>query len=407
MCFAPAGTSLGNLSSGEAIVLDAAPCHRIGDARHHVIKYTAVATSRYREYFPQKDGSTPRDFTRRSDPVAVHVPASVRPVAPQVLYVVPTFGWQRETQTNQKRSVRMGGGLRIYLDRPWYSSGAGELLGAALSTGGPVDREEWKGFITQWGQDPIWESTPLEAFPRPEHFTDSVAVEHQLPLDAVVPSGAPRIVNVAGHQVQFDTERKLWFCDLTVNTERPTYAPFVRLALVRYQPFALREAKLSRVVLADFAQLTPERTATVTADPFDPGRIRVSISGPAPRGPLAAAPRSDRATGITVEVQERQLGIQSDLAWKTVGNFNVERDQPIAGTPDPDFILWSGSVRFPAALNSLEADRYRLLIQEHEYMFADGPADVIRASRLVYAETLMLDAALLNPPPTAASRTTL
>jgi hypothetical protein len=406
ICFAPAGTSLGNLASGEMIFRDAAPCHRLGDARHHMIEYTAVATSRYREYFPQNEGSTPRDFTRRSDPVAVHVAASVRPVAPHVLYVLPTFGWQRETHTNQKRSVRIGGGLRIYLDRPWYSSGVGELLGAALWTGVPVDREEWKGFITQWGQDPIWESTPLEAFPRPEHFTDSVAIEHQLPLDAVLPSGAPRTVTVAGHQVQFDTERKLWFCDITVNTERPTYAPFVRLALVRYQPFALREAKLSRVVLADFAQLTPERTATVTADPFESGRIRVSISGPAPRGPLAAAPGTDRATGITVEVQERQLGIQSDLAWKTVGNFTVERDQPVAGTPDPDFILWSGSVRFPGALNALEADRYRLLIREHEFMFADGPADVVRASRLVYAETLMLDAALLNPPATAASRTT-
>jgi hypothetical protein len=99
----------------------------------------------------KKVGGLDLDFTRRSDPVAVHVPSSVRPVAPHVLYVVPTFGWQRETQTNQKRSVRIGGGLRVYLDGPWYSSGIGELLGAALWTGGQADREDWKGFITQWG----------------------------------------------------------------------------------------------------------------------------------------------------------------------------------------------------------------------------------------------------------------
>jgi hypothetical protein len=406
MCFAPAGTSLGNLSSGAAIFLDAAPCHRIGDPKHHVISYTAVATSRYREYFPQKIGGTDVDFTRRSEAVTVHVPASVRPVAPHVWYVVPTFGWQRETETNQKRSVRLGGGLRVYLDRPWYSSGAGELLGIALWTGGPADREEWKSFITQWGQDPIWESAPLDAFPRPEHFTDAVTTEYGLPLDALLPSGVPRIVNVVGHQVHFDSDRKLWYCDLTVNTERPTYAPFVRLALVRHQPHALREAKVSRVVLADFVQLTPERTATVTADPFIPGRVRVSVSGPTARGPLNAAPGTDRPTAITVAVQERDSSIESDLAWKTVGTFSVERDQPKPGTPDPEFILWTGTVRFLGSLDAIEAGRYRLLIQEYEYMFADGPADIVRQSRLIYAETIVLDSALLNPPSTAASRTT-
>jgi hypothetical protein len=43
------------------------------------------------------------------------------------------------------------------------------------------------------------------------------------------------------------------------NLSPATYAPFVRLALVRYQPHALVASKVSRVVLADFAQLTPDR----------------------------------------------------------------------------------------------------------------------------------------------------
>ena len=120
MCFAPAGSLLGNLASGRLVDRDAAPRHRIGDAKHHLVKYAAIATSRYREYFPPvaADG-TALVFTRQSESVEVHVPASARPVAPQILYVVPTFGWERETETNQKRSLRMGGGLRIYLDRPW------------------------------------------------------------------------------------------------------------------------------------------------------------------------------------------------------------------------------------------------------------------------------------------------
>jgi hypothetical protein len=408
MCFAPGGTHLGNVAAGEYIALDAAPCHRIGDSKHHVIKYTAIATSRYREYFPQKTVSgSALDFTRTSDPVTVHVPASARPVAPQVLYVVPTFGWQRDNQTNQKRSVRMGGGLRVYLDRPWYSSGENELLGVALASGGGRDREEWKPFISQWGQDPIWESTPLSSFPEAEHFTDGVATERALPLDAELPAGGQRLVDVVGHEVQFDDRRKLWYCDLTIDTKRPTYAPFARLALMRYQPYALVEAKLSRVVLADFVQLTPERTATVTGDPFDPGRMRVSVTGPTARGPLHAAPGTDRPTVVSVSVQERDQTVPSDLSWNTTTTFSVERDPPDPSDPTaPDFIVWTGSVRYLGASGSLDADRYRLLIEEHEYLFADGPdGGVMRQRRLIYAETILLDRALLSPPSTSASRT--
>ena len=75
---------------------------------------------RFREYFPQDQDL---DFTRSSQPVKVDVPASARPAVPLVNYLMPTFGWQRQTQTNLKRSVRFGGGLRIYLERPWFSSG--------------------------------------------------------------------------------------------------------------------------------------------------------------------------------------------------------------------------------------------------------------------------------------------
>jgi hypothetical protein len=43
------------------------------------------------------------DFTRASEPVAVDVPASACPLAPSVVYVLPTFGWERQTATNLKR----------------------------------------------------------------------------------------------------------------------------------------------------------------------------------------------------------------------------------------------------------------------------------------------------------------
>lgn len=424
MCFAPQGTQLGNRPEGELIWRDAMPRHQLGDGRHHVVTYTPVATSRYREYFHQhNDDGTPRDFTRAGDPVTVDVPASVRPLAPQVRYVVPTFGWERAASANQARSVRSGGGLRIYLDRPWHSSGAGELLGVSLARDGGAgspNRDAWKPYITMWGQDPIWDSAPLPDFPAIGHFPDAVASEHGLPLDVFVPSKLPlpRRVDVAGHDVHFDAERKLYYCDLTVDTDTATYGPFVRLALVRYQPHALVAAKVSRVVLADFAQLTPERALMVTADPFVPDSLRVAVSGPAPTGPLPRVHRpvgATRPTVVEVSVQVADPAIDSDLAWSDATGVAIAADPPPPSqvAPAPEFILWSGSVRFTGAGRDADA-RYRLLIREYELYEADGPRGPnVRASglrvgrRLVYAETLALSAALLAAPPAAAAGTTV
>jgi hypothetical protein len=80
----------------------AAPVHRFSDTKHRWVFYQAVATSRFREYFPQK-GTT---FTRSSDPLMVDIPSSARPVAPDIAYVVPTFGWEEQETTNVKTSVR-------------------------------------------------------------------------------------------------------------------------------------------------------------------------------------------------------------------------------------------------------------------------------------------------------------
>ena len=107
---------------------DAAQVHRLGDTKHRCINYRATASSRFQEYFTEPG----LIFTRTSDAVMVDVPSSARPLAPDVLYVVPTFGWERQESTNLKSEVRFGNGLRVYLDRPWYSSGEGELLGVVL-----------------------------------------------------------------------------------------------------------------------------------------------------------------------------------------------------------------------------------------------------------------------------------
>jgi hypothetical protein len=51
------------------------------------------------------------------------------------------------------------------------------------------------------------------------------------------------------------------------------------LALARYQPKSEPDADLWRVVLADFAQLAPDRSVVITFDPDLPRRLHVTVIG--------------------------------------------------------------------------------------------------------------------------------
>lgn len=410
------GDELGNKKEGTTQFFDAAPRHQFGDTKHHFVNYTAVATSRFREYF---DPAADLDFTRNSEPVPVHVPASARPLAPLVRYVIPTFGWQREASTNVKRSIRFGGGLRVYLDRPWYSSGADERLAVVTAPNGlnltDDVREEWKALITQWGLDPIWKTAPLLQAPAPWNFPDAVNREFDLPLDerqAAVAGGGPGNVDVAAFKVDYDDARKMWYCDLTVDMPNPTYGAFIRLALARYQPYALKQAKLSRVVLADFAQLAPDRAAVVSADPYAPRTLRVTVSGVAPRGPaptLEVEPQPlvvvHQPTKINVRVEKRRTDFGGNLGWEpalpTEATVTVDWHAPFP--TQPDLTHWTGRVQF---LVDPVPGNVRLVIEEHEYISANHTFDETVArkvlheqpSRLIYAEVFELDHALIEGP---------
>ena len=77
--------------------------------------------------------------------------------------MVPTFRWERgASASGGLQSIRYGNGLRVYLDRPWFSSGDGELLGVVV----PGDdaafdtvEDALVPYVTQWGADPLWAGT--------------------------------------------------------------------------------------------------------------------------------------------------------------------------------------------------------------------------------------------------------
>jgi hypothetical protein len=224
--------------------------------------------------------------------------------------------------------------------------------------------------------DPAWQTASLPAVPGTRSFPNAVAADVDLPL--VDGTGE---VDVVGFQPQFDQTRGLWFADVTVDMGE-TYMPFIRLALVRYQPHALVGAQLSRTVLADFAQLTPDRTATVTFDPYNPRVLNVAVSGVTPTGPGPQRPQVD------VRVQRRDPALAGDVAWADVDAADASIVLTPAAGEGSDPTLWAGTITFTADPG---AGVHRLLVTEYESLptYDDQPSPG-RPGRLVYAEAFLL-----------------
>ncbi|MBC8145756.1 MAG: hypothetical protein H7X80_09220, partial [bacterium] len=238
--------------------------HDFNDTKYRKVDYNLVATSRFREYFPQSIWSDPTNITRVGNAYSpVKILNSARPAMPKILYIIPTFGWQvpPPSATGEIVSRRCGGGLRVYMDRPWYSSGDEELLGVVLYKGTTAVPKEsaLKPYVTEWGMDPVWSSFPTYAYTQVGHFKAFETAGYDLTLDEVT----GETVNVVGYTPGYDEDRKLWYCDIEVDAG-PAYYPFIRLALARFQPNSVPNAHLSRVVMTDFAQLAADRAASIT-----------------------------------------------------------------------------------------------------------------------------------------------
>ncbi|MDB5058979.1 MAG: putative outer rane channel [Chloroflexi bacterium] len=390
--------------------------HEFSNTKYHRVAYTAVATTRYREYFPftpDEIKAKPSLLTQSSDTGAltkpdpehpkatsiqalplgvIDVPSSARPASPKLLYIVPTFGHETASSSDGITTKRQGGGLRVYLERPWFSSGDGELLGVVLPPehsfrairGGGI----LKGFynyktpdgshITQWGLDPIWRShdAPSPIAPTLGSFTNAVRTANGLSIDEQ--SGVA--VAVAGHEVSYDPDRRLWYSDIALSGGL-AYYPFVRFVLARYQPNSIANAHLSRLLLADFSQIAPDRTASVTFDSKDPQQMRIAVSGAAPY----------RTTNkVVVSLEQQFVGgsaADPDLGWIPVDKGSLVLQSRSVGNGT----LWSGEYTLPPLPKPLPP--LRLVIREYE-LFAGAASDFAivavntGATRLVYAEIL-------------------
>ena len=376
--------------------------HVFADTRCRRVRYKVGASSRFREFMEPKIRNSPdgERLSVISPEVTAWVRSSAAPPPPRVLYVIPTFGWSRHFDGSSPSSWRSGGGLRVYLDRPWFATGFNEMLAVVLAgdTRTPApDIGMRKAPVTQWGADPIWvqaDNGKLATFspaladfplavrtsPLPDMAIDRYPSDERtipagpggaLDLSPKIPQGNSTASPFAPHAVGFDAERQLWYADLVIRPHS-AYFPFVRLALARYQPMSEDGVHLSSVVLTDFQQLTPDRLAIVT----DVSRAGVTVKRIAVHGtsPAKGGTTQGLAAGgdIQVEVQRLPAGADPDLGWNTLPSMPV----PLV---NPDVVIGErgqrASSRLPASRRRLSASatvRERMLIEQGKALIEAG-----------------------------------
>ena len=370
--------------------------HEFHDTKHRNVTYTAIASSRFTEFYPPGTDVT----VVTEQPPTLNVPSSARPASLDISSVIPSFTWTTAGRYPHLTSERSPAALRVYIDRPWWSSGIDELLGVVTwplaeplgpitvpfardlaRPGGPpivvgpggrtspgritappihipatTISSEYASYVTDWGADPVFAGEPLRwPHPRLLTFTASVAAGNGLSID----EDDSLVVNVAGHQVAYDPTQKKWYCDIEVDTGN-AYTPMIRLALARYQPNSIAGVELGRISLVDIMSLDPGRVVTIVLG----GKTKLNHVALSGVSYSRAAAAKDVAPGIAqITVERRDPGIKDEtIGWQAVGD-------PYTMTPHgsgPDTIWTIDNIALPGGGHQL-----RLLIQQFEVLPTD------------------------------------
>jgi hypothetical protein len=368
--------------------------HEFGDTGHRLVDYRLRASTRFREYFPAELQGLPKPdgsdgFSRIGDSCIVSVPNSEPPIAPSLRYAIPSFGWDAPdpqplaTWTSFART-RSGGGIRVFLDRPWFMSGPGEQVGVVVARPGQKLPDT---IGSQLGVDPTWSSAFAPKMPVLAAAMFSGGAIHP---DVALRDGTH--VDVVGYEPSLDLDRNQWFVDVSIDMAAlpAPYWPFVRLAVTRFQPESIEGAMASKVMLADPIQLAPDRRLTVAVAGTDV-IVRVSGRGPAQRG--------QNLMLIALDVADNPD--PDELAWRPVGSAagGPEVSDPVEArlgdavrpTHAGGELRWDRTLQMPGP----RGDRpLRVIVRELELREADP--DVVEARFAVVGAATPIAAELIR-----------
>jgi hypothetical protein len=255
-----------------------------GDTRRHRVTYTVTGVSRFQDCFARAVAADPRACLAEGVLQITDVPSTTRPPIPKLLYTMPTFRWSQTADATSTTRSRQGGGLRVFLERPWYISGNDESL-AVLTWPTAQATAEAERCISMTGRDPIQDTGAPPAVVSQDQINASVKAQVNLPE-------LQRTIGVSAHPVQFDPDADRWYADIDLSPlVSSSYFPFVRLALARYQPYTTDGvAAVSPAVLTEPVQLPPHRRLTLTREGT---QAAVVLDGLGPGGPAPNVVRTE------------------------------------------------------------------------------------------------------------------
>lgn len=293
--------------------------HEFGDTKHRKVTYTLKAISRFRAYF---DATDPDDaFQLRGTQAPVTIPSSARPPNLTLLSTTPSFRSQSQATPSRIEHSRSSRRLRVELAGPWYETGEGERLTVLVAADGAAPAVP----VTRLGRDPLFASPPLPPLAAKSWFTG-----FSEPPSAS-PDLGPSVVLVP---YSVTREGDHWYADIEITPPQtaPSYAPFVRLAIARFQPNSLPGLSLSPVVVTEPVRLLPDRRLNIEREGSD---IRLSLLGSGPNPP--------NRLEVTLEEAHNPFGVlpgSIDLvdlttppamdipAWRPVPSHTLTSDQP-------------------------------------------------------------------------------
>jgi hypothetical protein len=358
--------------------------HDYPDTRFRMARYSAVATSRYTDFYAESD---PAAYTVTSESDDLPVFNTAPPAPPEPAYVVPTFRWSVEKDGERLVRERSGGGLRLYLRRPWFSSGDNEQLAVVFAARTREEVPDWiSRHVSRWGFNPVMPATTLPPYPSIENVTDRDHTTIAWPVppnwrDEETPADAKHTFNMACYAPTGEADEELLFCDIELDSGA-SYMPVIRLALARYQPSSVGGAEFSALVHSDAVQLMPARSLSLGQS-----KRQVTLALEGVGYPRDTGGDGGVTTAVSAHFERRNRNIADDaLGWEPVSDAVLLDPESLPGQR----LRWQTGMTLP----DRSQDPLRLVVAERERYdsdaraSADGPdAD---AGRLVYLDIIDL-----------------
>lgn len=263
--------------------------HSFGDTKYRSVKYSIELVSRFKDYFPNENEFSVLGVFKES----IKIENSKKLEALVIDSIVPVFSWKED----ENEVVRKHDTFRIYIEGDWYQNGASikknakgefdefevvEEIAVFFLDGENTIPDPFEGLVSEFGKDPSTNINNNRTDGLKKEFFVSKAFigdkdddkinakllergesSFSAPLEAPIDSDK---IKAAIYSVDFDPEKKKFFCDikLKIPENEKLYFPFLKLAVARYLKTSIKEDKkydyrFSNIVTAPQVQFFPVR----------------------------------------------------------------------------------------------------------------------------------------------------